>query len=93
MHIPVQEKKEDATCKFKKHERELEDLQAGVKYNKIYYTKKVKFEDKGETICPGKMLEQKKKKILISKLIPDLLSCPTHLHGILALKKFAEKDT
>ena len=29
---------------------------------------------------------------MISKLIPDLLSCPTHLFGILALKKVIQKD-
>ena len=65
----------------------MEDLQAGVKYHKIHHTKKTKIEDEGETILPGKELEQKKKRIMISKLIPDLLSCPTHLCGILEKKR------
>ena len=29
----------------RKHKRELEDLQAGVKYHKIYHTKKAKTEE------------------------------------------------
>ena len=40
------QKKEEVISKSKKHKRELEDLQAGVKYHKIYCTKKVKTEDK-----------------------------------------------
>ena len=32
----------------RKHKRESEDLEAGMKYNKIHHTKKVKTEDKGE---------------------------------------------
>ena len=39
---------------LKKHKRELEDLQAGVKYHKIYHTKKTKMEDEGEMILPAK---------------------------------------
>ena len=71
----------------RKHKRELEDLQAGVKYHKIHHTKKAKAEDEGETILPEKESEQKKKKKMISNLIPNLLSCPTHLHLIIAPKK------
>ena len=29
---------------------------------------------------------------MISKLIPDLLSCPTHLHGILSPKNIVENE-
>ena len=43
----------------------MEDLQASVKYHKIYPTKKAKSEDEGEMILPGKELEQKKKKRMI----------------------------
>ena len=38
--IPVQERKEETMSKSRKHKRELEDLQAGVKYHMIYHTKK-----------------------------------------------------
>ena len=33
-----------------------------------------------------------RRKRMISKLIPDLLSCPTHFYGIIAPKKFVEKE-
>ena len=46
----------------RKCKRELEDLQAGVKYHEIYHTKKAKTDDEGETIIPAKESEQKKKK-------------------------------
>ena len=38
--IPLQERKEEAISMSGKHERELKDLQAGVKCHKIYHTKK-----------------------------------------------------
>ena len=46
----------------KKHKRELEDLQAGVKYHNMYHTKKAKTEDEGETFLPTKESDQKRKK-------------------------------
>ena len=42
----------------RKHKMELEDLQAGVKYHKIYRTKKAKTEDEEETNLPAKESEQ-----------------------------------
>ena len=59
--IPVEERKEEAISVSRKHKRELKDLQAGVKYHKIYHTKKTKTEDEEEMIFPVKELEQKKK--------------------------------
>ena len=38
--IPVEERKEEVASKSRKHKRKLEDLQADVKYHKIYHTKK-----------------------------------------------------
>ena len=64
--------------KSRKHKREFEDLLASVKYDNIHHTKKQSL--------PGKELEHKMKKRMISKLIPYLHSCSTHLHGILAPK-------
>ena len=58
--IPVEERKEEAISMSRKHERELEDVQADVKYHKIHHTKKAKTEDEGETILPEKELEQKR---------------------------------
>ena len=46
----------------RKYKRELEDLQAGMKYNKIYHTKKAKTEYEGEMILPSKESEQKRRK-------------------------------
>ena len=37
--IPLK-KKEEVEAKSRKHKRKLDDLQAGVKYHKIYHTKK-----------------------------------------------------
>ena len=54
---------------------ELEDLQAGTKYHKIYHAKKAKSDEEEEIILPWKQLEQKKKR-MISKLIQDLLHAP-----------------
>ena len=56
----------------KKHKRELEDLQATVKYHNLYHTKKAKTENDGEIIFPAKESEEKKKRT-ISKNISDLL--------------------
>ena len=53
---------------------------------------KVKTEDGGETFLHGKELKQMTKKRMISKLIPDLVSCPPHLCGILAPEKVVEKE-
>ena len=68
----------------------MDEIQAGEKYHKIYHTKKAKIEDEGETILPGKKLEQKKKRV-ISKPIKDLLLCCTHIFGIIPPKKVVEK--
>ena len=38
--IPVQDQKEEVLSMPRKRKRELEDLQAGVKYHEIYHTKK-----------------------------------------------------
>ena len=88
---PVQGKKEGAMPKSRKHKRDLEDRQDCVKYHKIYHIKQAKSDD-GESVLPENELDLKKKKIMISKLIPDLLSYPTHLCSILALRKFAEQN-
>ena len=45
---PVQEQKEEALSMPRKHKRELEYLQPGVKYQKMYHTKKAKAEEAGE---------------------------------------------
>ena len=90
--IPVQERKEGSMSKSRKHKKALEKLQPEEKYHKIYYTKKVNSDDEGEKILPGKESEHEKKKRIIFKLIPDLLSCPIHHHGILTPKKVVEKD-
>ena len=63
-----------------KRKRELKDLEAGVKYHEMYHTKKAKTEDEGEMILPAKESEQKKKRRMISKLVPNLVSCPTNNH-------------
>ena len=89
--IPVQERNEVVVSKSRKHKRESEYLQAGVKYHKIYHTKRAMFDNEVETILPGKELEHKRKKRMISKLIPDLLLFPTHLCGILAPKRLSKK--
>ena len=89
---PVQERKEEAVIKSRKCKRELEDYQAGVKYIKIYHTKKQSLIMKERQLFLKMSWNTKKKKRMISNLIPDLLSCPTHLHGILAPKKVVEKD-
>ena len=60
--IPFEERKDEVVSKSRKHKRELEDLQDGVKYHKIYHTKKAKSEDERETILPRKELEQKRRK-------------------------------
>ena len=90
--IPLEERKDEVLSNSKKTKRELEELQAGVKYHKILHTKKAKFDDEGETILPRKELEHKNKNRLISKLIPDLLLYPTHLCHILAPKKIFQQD-
>ena len=90
--ISVQERKEKAMSKSRNCKRELEDLQAGVKYHKIYHIKKESLKMKARQPFPEKSWNKKKKKRMISKLIPDLLSCPTHLHGNLAPKKVVEKE-
>ena len=43
-------------------------------------------------ILPGKEFEQKKKKRMISKLLPDVLSCLTNFCGFLAPKNVVGKD-
>ena len=63
-----------------------------MKYHKIHHNKKVKSEDEEDMILPGKEFEQKKKKRMISKLLPDLLSCLTHFCGFLAPKNVVGKD-
>ena len=60
--ILIEERKEGIISKSRKHKRELEDLQAGVKYHKIYYTKKAKTEDEGEMFLPGKSWKKKRRK-------------------------------
>ena len=70
--IPVEERKEEFVYKSREHKRELKDLQADVKYHKIYHTKKTKSDNEGATILPANELECKKKKRMISKLIPAL---------------------
>ena len=70
----------------RKLKRELKNLQAGVKYHKFIMPKKQSL------MMKERQLEHKKKKRMIFILIPDLLSCPTHLCGILAPKKVVEKD-
>ena len=62
-----------------------------MKYHKIYHAKKAKTDDEEETVLPGIELEQKKKKRMTSKLIPNLLSCPTHLCGILVPKNVVKR--
>ena len=78
--------------KSRMHRRKLEELEVGVKHHTIYHTKKAISDDEEDKIFPGKELEHKTKKRRISKLIPDLLSCLTHLCGILAPKKVVKKD-
>ena len=80
--IPAQERKEEAISISRKHKQKLGNIQAGVKYNKIYHTKKMRTENDRETMHHRKELERKKKKRKISKLIPYLLSCPKHACGI-----------
>ena len=63
--IPVQQQKEEASSMLRKHKREWENLPAGVKYHKIYYTKKAKTEDEGETFLPTKDSDKKTKKRMI----------------------------
>ena len=46
--IPVQEQKEEALSIRRKCKRKLEDLQASVKYHKIYHTKNTKREEEEE---------------------------------------------
>ena len=58
--IHVQERIEKAISMLRKRKRELEDLQAGVKYYKIHHTKKAKTDDEGEAIHHAKELESKK---------------------------------
>ena len=60
--ISIQVRKEEALSLSRKHNRELEDLQAGVKYCKVHHTKKAKTEDEQETILPAEELEQKKEE-------------------------------
>ena len=60
--IPVQERKEEALSMPRKCKKELEDLQAGVKYHEIYHTKKTKTEDEGEMILPAKESKQKRRE-------------------------------
>ena len=60
--IPVQEQKVGALSMPRKLKRELEDLQAGVKYHKTYHTKNAKTEYEREMILPAKELEQKRRK-------------------------------
>ena len=55
--IPIQERKEEAISKSRKCKEELKDLWAGVKYHKIYHTRKAKTEDEGETILLWKELD------------------------------------
>ena len=83
--IGVQEWKEEAFSIPGKRRKELEDLQAGVKYHKIYCTKNAKTEDEGETIT-------KKKRRMISKLVPNLLSGPTNIRQIIAPKKIVDNE-
>ena len=90
--ITGQERKDEVISKSTKCKKELKDHQTGVKYHKIYHTKKAKSEYEREMILTGKELKQKKKKRMISNLISNLLSSPTHLCGILAPKKVVEKD-
>ena len=45
----------------KKCKRELKDLQADLKYHKIYHTKKAKTEDEEKTIFHAKESEQKRR--------------------------------
>ena len=61
-----------------------------MKYHKIYHNKKAKNEDERETMLLEKVGTQKEEK-MIYKLIQDLLSCPTHLCGIITPKKVVEK--
>ena len=70
--IPVEEIKEEVASKSSKQKKEKEDLQASVKHHKIYHTKE-KSDDEGEPSLPQKQLKRKKKKGMISKLIPDFL--------------------
>ena len=46
--IPAQERNKEVISKSSKHKWELKELQASVKYHKIYHTKKAKSDDEGE---------------------------------------------
>ena len=76
----------------RKHKKKLENCKACVEYHKIYYIQKAKSDNEGKTFLPGKELEQNKKKRMIPKLIPDLLSCPTHLCASQLQKEVVEKE-
>ena len=78
------EEKGRRLCQHQKHEKELEDLQAGVKYRKIYHIKEAKSDDEGATIFLVTNLNTKKKRMAFA-LIPELHSCPTHCCQILTL--------
>ena len=67
----------------RKPKKELEDLQAGEKYKKIYHSKKAKSDDEGETIVPGK--DEKRKNDFLTHFRFTFMS--THLHDILSPKK------
>ena len=46
----------------KKAKKEVEDLQAGVKYHEMYHTKKAKTGEEEETILPAKESKQKRRE-------------------------------